>query len=477
MLLCLLAVPAAAQDEASATPSGSFADADAFTDAEAFADANVFGVVEGFWLSDEACAVGAGWERIIFDWAEHQPNSPDDWNFLNVDERWLQQARDCNREVVAVVKHTPAWATDGTPGPGLPRGLYLPVDDPNNLWAGFMRRLAAWYGDLGMRRFIIWNEPDIPRDVYGFEFEGTVEDYAQLLKVAYFAAHEGNPDAIIHMAGTTYWHDVNAGRRLYVDRLLEQLSADAEAASNDYYFDVLTLHIYFRADTVYTIVREMRAILSRYGLDEKHIWITETNASPNLDPLWPVERPQYQITLDQQAAFLVQASALALAAGADHVGVYKFYDWSLPEGAESFALIRNDGSRRPAFYTWQMVIEQMNGVVSASLAQTDTVNVVRLERDDGQALLVAWARTDTGAVVRVSAASEQAQLLDQYGNMIRVSPVDGAYMLALPPATCSRRDGCPVGGMVSILVQPQDDAQVFEIDDAAGAVALAFNEV
>ena len=223
------------------------------------------------------------------------------------------------------------------------------------------------------------------RDTYGFEFEGTLEDYARLLKVAYLAAKEGNPDAIIHLAGTTYWHDVNEHRRLYVDRLLELLTADPDAAANGYYFDVLTLHIYFRADTVYThhAARCARCSTS-YGLGDKHIWIDETNASPNLDPQWLVQRPQWQITLDQQGAYLAQAAALGLAAGADHIGVYKFYDWSLPPGAESFGLMRADGSRRPAFDTWAMVIQQMNGVDSAVLAQSATADVVRLRRSDGQ---------------------------------------------------------------------------------------------
>ena len=62
--------------------------------------ANPFGVVEGFWLPDTVCELGAGWERIIFDWSQHQPNGPDDWYTLNVDDRWLKAAKDCNREVV-----------------------------------------------------------------------------------------------------------------------------------------------------------------------------------------------------------------------------------------------------------------------------------------------------------------------------------------------------------------------------------------
>src|SRR6185369_15907160 len=75
-------------------------------------DVNPFGVVEGFWEPDSACALGVGWERIIFDWSQHQPNGGDDWYTLNVDDRWLKAASDCNRQVVAVIKHTPAWATD-----------------------------------------------------------------------------------------------------------------------------------------------------------------------------------------------------------------------------------------------------------------------------------------------------------------------------------------------------------------------------
>lgn len=434
---------------------------------------NVFGVVEGFWLPDVVCDLGAGWERIIFDWAQHQPNNTDDWHTLNVDDRWLAQARDCNREVVALVTHTPAWATDGIAGAGVPRGLYLPVDDPDNLWANFMRKAASYYAERGVKRFIIWNEPDIERETYGFEFEGTLEDYAQLLKVAYLAAKEGNPDAIIHIAGTTYWHDVNEGRRLYVDRLLELLAADPDAAANGYYFDVLTLHIYFRAETVYSITREMRAVLGEYGLTDKHIWIDETNASPNLDPQWMVERPAWQITLDQQSAYLAQAAALGLAAGADHIGVYKFYDWALPPGGESFGLLRADGTRRPAFDTWRMVAEQMNGVASAVLTQSTLADVVRLRRRDGQELIVAWARTAAPTQIRVAATGNQAQFIDQYGKIMTMRPFDGSYTLALPGAVCNRVDGCPVGGLVSLLVQDAGVETVEELS-AAGAVSLRF---
>jgi hypothetical protein len=340
--------------------------------------ANPFGVVEGFWLPDTVCQLGAGWERIIFDWSQHQPNGSTDWYTLNVDNRWLKAAKDCNREVVAIFKHTPAWATDGTPGAGVPRGLYLSVDDPNNLWAQFVRRSAEYYAPRGVKRFIIWNEPDITRDTYGFEFEGSLDDYYQMLKVAYLALKEGNPQAEVLLAGTTYWHDVNAGRRLYLDRLLEKITSDPEAAAHNHYFDIASLHIYFRTETVYDIVRQTRQLLDKYGLKDKRIWINEMNAGPTDDPLWPVVRPQYQINLEQQAAFIVQAAALGLASGAERIAVYKFYDWNLPPGGESFGLLRADGSRRPAFDAWAMVIKQFKGVKQGTVAQTPHAEAVRL---------------------------------------------------------------------------------------------------
>lgn len=442
--------------------------------AQSAAPYSPFGVVEGFWLPDVVCDLGAGWERIIFDWSQHQPTGPDDWHTLNVDDRWLAAARACNREVVAIVKHSPDWATDGTPGPGIPTGLYLPVDDPGNVWANFIRKAAEYYAPRGVERFIIWNEPDITPDTYGYIFEGTLDDYFQLLKVSYLAARQGNPNAKIHLAGMTYWHDVNAHRRLYLDRLLERIQQDPDAAANDHYFDVVSLHIYFRTETVYDIVSQTRALLNQYGLMDKAIWINETNAAPTDDPLWPVVRPQYQLDLAQQSAFLVQAPALALAAGVERVAAYKFYDWNLPPQGEAFGLLRADGSRRPAFDTWQMVIRQFSDVQSAAFAQSDLVDVVRLERSGGQQMIVAWARTADAARLRISATSDTAVLFDQYGGMDVLEPAGGAYTLDLTGARCTRRDGCAVGGNVALLVQPVGELTVEDITGTA--VPLEFRK-
>ncbi len=437
---------------------------------DAPADTPPFGVIEAFWLPDAACELGAGWERIIFDWSQHQPESPEDWNTLNVDERWLRAAQDCDREVIAVVKNTPAWATDGMAGIGVPRGLDLPIDDPANLWGAFMRRAAEYYAPLGVRRFIIWNEPDIDAGTYGYEFGGTLEDYADLLRVAYHAARAGNPDARIHLAGVTYWHDIEQDRRLYTDRLLEYLANDPEAAAHGFYFDAITLHVYFQVETVYTITRAYRDLLANHGLDDTEIWVGETNASPNLDPNWLVERPNWQISLDQQAAFLVQGMALALAAGADHVGVYKLYDWNLPPGAESFGLIRVDETQRPAFDAWRFVIDHFSDVTAAERALTDRVYAVRLTHADGRASLIVWARTVQPALIRATEL-RAAVIYDVYGNIVNNEALASDQTFVLSGAVCNRVDGCPVGGL-PLVITADAGANWFDLTDGGAQDSL-----
>lgn len=440
----------------------------------ASAQDNIYGVVEGFWFPELTCELGAGWERIIFDWSQHQPTGVDDWHTLNVDDRWLKAANQCDREVVALLKHTPEWATDGIPGAGVPRGLDLPIDDPGNLWAGFVRRAAEYYATRGVHHFIIWNEPDIDPGTYGFEFEGSLEDYFKMVKVGYLAAKQGNPAAEIHLAGTTYWHNVNAGERLYVDRLLEAIVSDPDAAANDFYFDIFSLHIYFRTDTMYDIVYETRALLDQYGLQEKQIWVNETNAAPTDDPKWPVERPVYQLDLEQQASFLMQAAGLSLAAGAERVAVYKLYDQQLPPGGESFGILSpSDASKRPAFDAWKTVIRYLNGVETAQRARTDTLDSVLLTHSDGHQTLLMWARTENPAQVQISPTGDKAMLLDQYGGARVLRPQDNGYTLNLSGARCNDVDGCAVGGAVSLLIQPAGDFAMNEITQN-GQIPLTF---
>lgn len=408
-----------------------------------------FGAASVFWEPEKAAALDLGWERILFYWSEIQPEGPDDWNTLHVMEEWLREADAQGREVVGLIKNTPPWATDGVPHGGVPRGLYEPVDDPDNLWAVFVRRLVTYYSERGVHRWIIWNEPDIAAGVYGNEWAGDVEDYYRLLKVAYLVIKDVDPQATVHLAGLTYWHDVTAGREQYLRRFLDVVAADPEAPEHDYFFDVISLHIYFRVETVASIVQEIDAIQQSFGLD-KPIWINETNAAPTLDPEWPVDRPQFQIDLEQQAWYIVQAYALGFAAGAESIGIYKLTDVQLPPGGESFGLLRPDLSERPGYYALQTAVDVMSGFRDVQMEESDSYYVVTFTRPQG-VTRVLWARTPEVVTLSLPATAGEATLVQATGEESPLAAGEGAYTLTLEGARCY--DLCLIGGPPLIVVE------------------------
>ncbi|MEM7113301.1 MAG: hypothetical protein AAF614_12775 [Chloroflexota bacterium] len=405
-----------------------------------------FGAIESFWAPDEAAELNVGWERILFYWSEIQPKDADDWNTLHVLEEWLNEAHAQNRTIVGLLKNTPQWATDGREFAGVPRGLELPVDDPNNLWATYVRRIANYYGERGVHHWIIWNEPEIPLGVYGHEFDGTAEDYYQLLKVAYIVIKEVNSDATVHLAGWSYWHDPT-----FLDRFLTIATADPEAAANNYFFDTLSMHIYFRVETVQSLVEFVQQTQESYGLN-KPIWINETNASPNMDPLWPINRPQFPTDLDQQAWYIVQAHALGFAAGATHIGVYKLIDILLAEGGESFGILRPDYSKRPAFFAYKTTIEQLQGFTAVSQEKTDAYTLVTFTRPFGTTRII-WAnnREEVALSLPVLQTGE-AKLITAVGDTLPLTLENNQYTITLEGARCHNGE-CLVGGPPLFLVE------------------------
>ncbi len=405
-----------------------------------------FGAIESFWAAEEAAEAGVGWERILFYWNEIQPKDADDWNTLHVLEEWLVEARQQDRQVVGLLKNTPAWATDGPPFSGVPRGLYLPHDDPDNLWANYIRRVVQYYGPRGVHHWIIWNEPEIEEGVYGHEFDGTVEDYVRLLQVAYLIAKEHDPQTVILLAGYSYWHDPT-----YLDALFETITADPDAAENDFYFDAISLHIYFRVETVAELLRLVDEKQQEYDLD-KPIWINETNAAPNLDPWWPVERPQFQVDLDQQAWYIIQAHALGFGAGAQRIGVYKLIDILLPEGGESFGILRPDYSPRPAYLAYKTTIEQLAGFVNVADIQGERDYIIVTFELPHAVTRVIWARRDRAVILQVPALQNSAEVVDFLGNkeVIRADR-ESRYEIYLEGARCS--DACDIGGPPLFLVE------------------------
>jgi hypothetical protein len=371
-----------------------------------------------------------------------------------VTDEQIEQELAAGRLVVGLLIGIPEWARDEN---RLPDGLWLPHDDPGNTWATFVAEIAARYAGQ-IDHWVIWNEPDIDPTAVAHTWDGSVEDFAQLQRVAYRAAKEANPAAVIHLSAFTYWADVNAGREQYMARLLDVLLMDPQAAQHDYYFDIATAHLYFQPDQIYNLLLLFQEMMRERGI-HKPIWLVETNAPPHDDPSWPVPEHTLSVMQDEQAAFMPQALASALAAGAERIAVYKMMDTADDRQAnpEPFGLLRLDGSRRPAFHALKVAMEYMQGMREITRERWDAVGQFHLLQED-RVTTVLFARLADPQQATVPAIAGRALLVDLRGTKSWVEAQNGEYVIELPPALCIQTIGdyCMIGGSTYYLVQSLD---------------------
>lgn len=409
-----------------------------------------FGVIESYDAPAEASNLGVGWTRVRFQWAEVQAGGPGTWT-PTVSEAQINGEIGAGRMVVGLLIGIPGWANDGR---GLPSGLSLPYDDPNNTWANFVREAVGRYNGR-ISHWIIWNEPDIADpNAPGHTWNGTIDEFVQLQRTAYLAAKQVNPNAVIHLPAITYFWDPG-----YIYNFFDALVADPAAAEHNYYFDVMTAHLYFQPNTIYDIIQTFYGAMIGRGIPWKPLWLVETNAPPIDDPSWPVPNWTLSVTEDEQAAFVPQALASALAAGAERIAIFKMKDVPGDREAnpEPFGLIRMDGSRRPAYTTYQVAIRYLAGMQGVKRERWNEVGQIRLDQA-GFSTTVLFARLPAPQQAEVPATADSAVLVTMWGERRTITAQNGKFVVDLPGALCTQPIGdyCMIGGSVYYLVQATD---------------------
>lgn len=420
-----------------------------------------FGLVDSFVNPAEANAAAAGWTRVFFRWDVVQPAGPSDWKPTNVPDPLLEAEIAAGREVVAVLIGTPAWATESGTSTAVP---------PLEYWGDFVFKIASQYKGR-IKHWVIWNQPDIADPAApGHTWAGSTQDYYRLLKEAYLKIKSVDPAMQVHMAGLTYTWDSDAGNPQYLSRLLDLTGADPEAAANNYFFDVVSYHLYYNPRHMLEILTNVRSMLDAHGLSHKPIWINETNAPPSEDYLEPLTAPAaISVTLEEQSAFVIQAFALALAGGAERIAFNKMRnDYPHPESVEPYGLLRADNSRRPAFAAFQVVSTHFAGVVKTGWLQLGDIYVVTLDRA-GQTTTVLWNTTPTPTTFKLNAIASQANLVDEQGQQQTIAAEDGAYTVELPGAVCSSGpQACFIGGAPRLIIEAGSaDQRVLQLPLAA----------
>lgn len=300
-----------------------------------------------------------------------------------------------------ILGYTPAWASSDTTG-----SASAPPDDVL-AYARFARTFMDRYRGR-VTHVEIWNEPDI-----GF-FTGTIGQYAELLKAGCTGAKMADPGCRVVFGGT-------AGVNL-------DFIEGVYAYGGGSYFDVMAVHPYqwgdeFNDEWFVSQLVSLRAIMNRHGDSHKPIWLTELGWSTG----------DRAITEDVQARLLVQAMVTALSLRP--VGVEKAFwfcvkDW----GGPGYGLLRDDGSRKPAYQAYSVLARMLGGaryVGSVDVGRDARCHVFR--RASGPTVAVVWSRTKREVPVSLRCAGRAVSVVSMLGQRSEISPEVGELRLTAHP--------------------------------------------
>ncbi len=410
-----------------------------------------FGVVDAPQALPAALKLGVGFTRVPLFWSDLEP-APGQWNpfYTRHDQSFLTLAQH-GVALVCVVETVPAWAAvnPGQAPDGVPKGLNLPWNNPGNLWGQFMYHLARHYAGL-INTWIIGNEISIPKGPY-HTWDGTVAQFAEMIRVAYEAAKAANPAAAIEAPGAPYWYTY--GRT--TNQLLTDLSRLPGAAQHHDFIDGLNLHLYNTLQFNPYIYGQYRAMLDAHGLGNLPIWLSEANAAPAVGG-------HAGVTLDQQVAFLVEDLAESFAY-ASRLEVYQMQDPTSLAGPEGpTGLLTASGTPRPAYVAYQTLIRELSGAtllhqrIKAYKGYSPSTPAILTFGAPGRIVQIVWDQGFAPTKVTLPAYAASVQVISAFGHEKTVAVHGGTISLALSPATSHNPQDvhdAPIGGMPLYVVQ------------------------
>lgn len=345
----------------------------------------------------------------------------------------------------------------------VPVGLELPPLKPDgtinqdNRWAYFVYKTVRRYmpgGELaqqrgwpqgkGIRYWEMWNEPDFTWDQNGQQvpvfWEGGPQNYYRLLKVGYLAAKAADPQSTVLFGGLQYW----SGNQDFFPKVLDQITTDPEARNKGYFFDGVPFHLYINPYNLWNVGQWARTEMTRRGIS-KQVWVNETNI-PVYDDANVADSPfcpGSQGTMDEQASFVIQANALAIAAGVDRVFQFQLYDDNVGY-REYFGLVRNDGSTRASYTAYQVAATYLADPTLATRTELENGavdSVSFLSARQGK-VTVLWNNSTALKTVSLAASTPTAQLIDKGGNVQTVAAQSNRFSISVPAKAYYKLDGC-----------------------------------
>ena len=466
----------------------------------------------------KALELGAGWNRWPLYWDRIEPELGEmDWADY---DRLVRDDLANGLQINAILLGRPGFAADDD---GSIVGLQLPIFadgsdfpepdkelNPDNLWANFVfvavnryrpGGVLAQESDLlseqGVRVWEVWNEPDLE-----MFWQGGIDDYARLLKVAYIAAKQADPESIVMFGGLLYATDDN-----WLARVLAIFENDPLREDFNWYMDQVAIHNYgypWRSGWLTTVARQS---LSAYNL-RRPLWLNESGVRVWDDypgPLWADEDSDLliqRVTADQQASFFIQSSAFAWSEGADVVFFHQLFDdcGDQPAGTDfefhtgdlctgdnacfgdAYGLFRNEassicfaqhpepGTARPAAAAFDLLAEVFGAETFEKPRRqrlaNNRVQVIAFERPaTSERVYVIWNRTFEPLTFDLPASNDSARLYTLTSRQ-QIQAENRAYTLRLDAAQPDHYpelqfgDPSAIGGPPVIVIEVEENLNI-----------------
>ncbi len=265
----------------------------------------------------------------------------------------------------------------------------------------------------------LWNEPNLNAASWG-PFVGPIGEYFDVLRAGIEGSRRADPTLPVSAAG---WAGIDLE---VVGQLAEHRYADGKTPLD--LIDIINVHFYSGreepeicgwdpnvdrdgpTDRGDTYPEQLAALVAWRDLHKPgaEIWLSEIGNDVG-GPLGRSER--------HQAAKLPRGIMLALAAGIERVFIYR-EKGSDPAQHAGAGLLRNDGSRRPAWLTTATLIRQLQGFQGRALRlpHPDPQVWAYLWQDGGRRVVSAWTLGEAAALgLELGAAS----VCDAFG---RITP-------------------------------------------------------
>ncbi len=321
----------------------------------------------------------------------------------------------------------PAWTRGKEPKPN---DAVWPVGCNPELFREHIRHMAEFTKSIPAIKYFEWyNEPNLHRGI-------NVPEYMESMRELYPIMKAVNPALKVGTGGNVIAPHPNAvpgfNRMAYLD--------------NSDSYDIALYHAHDGTRDYKRYTEQLLNMLASKGL-KKPFANTETGFRSYQN------QPEL---FYNQARVLVQKIAYSRSVGME------FYIWFMLQdywdkyinADDSFGLVTVDNQPKPSFVAYNELIRQLANTVPAENAELDG----RLESyrfsDNSDDVYVAWPKQDNAAFSFCLKSSAPVRLIDLFGNVETLAPVNGIVFVNTKPLPFYLRmkkgTASPVGELVSI---------------------------